>query len=184
MNKAIDISNVILKTARLTLRPFQETDLDDFYAYAKVDGVGQWAGWLPHKSKEDTQVILNLFIKGKKTFAIVYEGRVVGSIGIERYNEKELPEFKDQQGREIGYVLAKDLWGNGLMSEAVKAVVNWLFVQEHLDFIVCGNFSDNHRSRRVWEKCGFKYYKNGSYMTKYGQEKATMISILINDNKS
>ena len=49
MNKNIDISNVILKTQRMILRPWKDTDLNDFYEYAKVDGVGQLAGWTPHK---------------------------------------------------------------------------------------------------------------------------------------
>lgn len=184
MNKQIDITGVILKTDRLELRPFKLEDLDDFFAYASVDGAGQWAGWLPHKDKEETLRVLNRFIKNRKTFAIVYENKVIGSLGIERYDEKELPEFKNKMGREIGYVLAKDHWGNGLMSEAVKAVVNWLFKQENLDFIVCGNFIENHRSQRVWEKCGFTFYKNGGYITQYGTVKKTMISIQLNPVKT
>lgn len=44
MNKPIDISTVILQTDRLILRPWQESDLNDFYEYASVDGVGQMAG--------------------------------------------------------------------------------------------------------------------------------------------
>ena len=51
MNPEIDISNVILKTERLLIRPWRQSDLDDFYSYASVDGVGQMAGWKPHKSK-------------------------------------------------------------------------------------------------------------------------------------
>ena len=70
MNVEIDISNVILKTKRLTLRPWKLSDLDDFYEYASVDGVGQMAGWQPHKNKEETLEILQNFIKEKKTFAI------------------------------------------------------------------------------------------------------------------
>ena len=48
MNKPIDISNVIIQTERLILRPWKEADLNDFYEYASVDGVGQMAGWVPH----------------------------------------------------------------------------------------------------------------------------------------
>lgn len=50
MNKPIDITDVILTTDRLVLRPWRESDLDDFYEYASVDGVGQMAGWNPHRS--------------------------------------------------------------------------------------------------------------------------------------
>ena len=44
MNAEIDISKTILKTERLTLRPWRQEDSDDFYEYASVDGVGQMAG--------------------------------------------------------------------------------------------------------------------------------------------
>ena len=101
MNVRIDISNVILKTDRLILRPWTIEDLDDFYEYAKVDGVGQMAGWYPHKNKEETLMILNMFIDEKKTFAIVYDDKVIGSLGIEEYDEKELPEYQNKKGREI-----------------------------------------------------------------------------------
>ena len=50
MNANIDISNVVLSSERLTLRAFNQNDLMDFYQYAGVDGVGQMAGWSPHKS--------------------------------------------------------------------------------------------------------------------------------------
>ena len=82
MNVNIDISNVVLKTERLVLRPWRQSDLEDFYEYASVDGVGQMAGWPPHKSKEDSQMILDRFIEGKRTFALDYNGKVIGSLGI------------------------------------------------------------------------------------------------------
>ena len=47
MNGRIDITGVVLTTDRLTLRPWRESDLSDFYEYASVDGVGQMAGWIP-----------------------------------------------------------------------------------------------------------------------------------------
>ncbi len=50
----INLSNVELHTKRLLLRPFQQEDLDDFYRYAKEDGVGQPAGWIPHENKNET----------------------------------------------------------------------------------------------------------------------------------
>lgn len=178
MNAQVDLSNVYLKTARLTLRPWTVDDLDDFYEYAKVDGVGQPAGWLPHENKEVSLGILNRFIEGKKTFAIEYNGKVIGSLGVEEYHEKELPEFKDKKGRELGYVLSKDYWGLGIMPEAVKAVVDYCFDVLGVDFLVCGHFTDNVRSKRVQEKCGFKHYKLVKYQTKYGIVKDCWLSIL------
>lgn len=177
MNKDIDITNVILHTERLLLRAWQETDLDDFFEYASVDGVGQMAGWLPHKNKEETMQILKMFIAEKKTFAIVYNEKVIGSVGIERYNENELPEY-NKMGREIGYVLSKEYWGQGIMTEVVQEVIRWLFDEEKLDFIVCGHFDYNIRSQRVQEKCGFVHYKMNKYETQYGKIEDNWISVL------
>ena len=108
MNIPFDITGITIRTGRLLLRPWQAEDLDDLYEYASVDGVGQMAGWKPHSSKEESAEILKMFIAGKKTFALEYQGKVIGSLGIEQYDEKQAAELNDFKGREIGYVLAKD----------------------------------------------------------------------------
>lgn len=167
MNKQIDISQVVLNTARLTLRPWKESDLEDFYEYARVDGVGQMAGWNPHKDPEESRMILGSFIRHKKTLALEHHGKVIGSLGIEEYNESQYPELNDLQGREIGYVLSKDYWGRGLMPEAVNAVIKYLFEEENLDFILVGHFDWNKQSARVIEKCGFQYIKTTQFETRY-----------------
>ena len=159
MNKPIDISNVILKTDRLTLRPWKSTDLEHLYAYASVDGVGQMAGWMPHKDREESSSILTCFIEGMKTFALEYQGKVIGSLGIDEYQEELYPELAPLQGRSIGYVLSKDYWGQGLMPEAVNAVTAWLFETQNLDFLLVSHFDWNRQSSRVIEKSGFRYIK-------------------------
>lgn len=68
MNITVDISNVVLKTDRLVLREWKESDLEDFFEYCSVDGVGQMAGWSPHENIEKSKEILDLFIKEKKDF--------------------------------------------------------------------------------------------------------------------
>jgi len=183
MNKKIDISDVTLKTPRLTLRPWLESDLDDFHEYARVDGVGQMAGWVPHKSLEESKAILNSFIRDKRVFALEYQGKVIGSLGIEEYNVNHYPEFAASQGREIGYVLNKDYWGQGLMPEAVKAVIEWLFTSENLDFILVGHFDWNMQSRRVIEKCGFSYNKTVPYRTQFDKQENSVEYIMWNPQK-
>lgn len=178
MNAEIDISQVILKTDRLTLRPWTELDLEDFYEYAKVDGVGQMAGWLPHKDREESMEILHRFIDGKKTFAIEYGGKAVGSVGIERYDEERFPEFRDLSGRELGFVLSRSCWGRGLMPEAVQRLVRYLFEEAGLDFLMCAHYTENIRSKRVQEKCGFHHYRLIKTETSYGEEKDGWVSIL------
>ena len=183
MNKHIDISAVTIKTDRLLLRPWKETDLEDFYAYASVEGVGEMAGWRHHQSREESRRILNHFIGGKHTFALEYAGRVIGSLGIEKYNEANYPELNELKGCEIGYVLAKDHWGKGMMPEAVKAVIDYLFDFENLDFIICGHFDHNHRSARVIEKCGFQYIKTCPYETRYDTIETSLEYIIYHSEK-
>lgn len=178
MNALIDISKTVLKTDRLVLRPWQQEDLDDFYEYASVDGVGQMAGWLPHESKETTQMILDSFITHKKTFALELEGKVIGSLGIESYKDDEFPELDVLRGRSIGYVLSKDYWGQGLMPEAVKAVLKYLFEEEKLDFLIISHYDFNSQSRRVIEKCGFQYMKTIQLQTRYNTTEDTLVYIL------
>ena len=178
MNAFIDISGVTIKTERLTLRPWKESDIDDFFEYASVPGVGEAAGWSHHKTKEESKTILDMFIKEKKTFAIEYNGKAIGSIGIDEYNEAIMPELDDRLGRGLGFVLSKAYWGKGLMPEAVTAVIKWLFDDMGLDFIVCGHFPNNLRSKRVQEKCGFKPYKMSKYKTTWSEERESCGTIL------
>lgn len=169
MNASIDISKAQIETDRLRLRPWHESDLNDLYRYASVDGVGEMAGWIHHASKSDSYLILTSFIAHKKTFAIVLKetGQVVGSLGIEELNTDEF-DILEARGRELGYVLAKEHWGRGLMTEAVQAVMDYCFHQAGCDFLTCGHFARNDRSRRVIEKCGFRYLKDTIYHTRYG----------------
>lgn len=184
MNKLIDITNVVLTTEHLILRPWRESDLEDLYEYACVDGVGQMAGWMPHKSREESRQILNSFIRHKKTFALEHQGKVIGSLGIEEYFEENYPELEALQGREIGYVLSKNYWGQGLMPEAVKAVLQWLFCEENLDFVICGHFDRNDRSRRVVEKCGFRFVRNTLHETRYDTVENSREYILYHPDRS
>ena len=178
MNAPVDVTNICIETERLILRPWKESDLDDFYEYASVDGVGQMAGWLPHENKEVSMQILQKFIEGKKTFAIEYQGKVIGSLGIEKYSEEELPEFAKVNARIIGFVLSKDYWGMGLMPEAVKAVIRYLFEEEKLDVIFCAHYEWNLQSARVQEKCGFSFYKEVTHKTTFQTEEKSVMNIL------
>lgn len=184
MNAKIDVTGVVLETERLLLRGWKEEDLSDFYEYARVDGVGQMAGWLPHRSMEESERILERFMEGKKTFALVQkeEGKVIGSLGIEEYGER-LSEFDSYRGREIGFVLSKDYWGRGYMTEAVQAVIAYLFDELQLDFLLCGHFDRNARSARVQEKCGFVPYRRLVFDTHAGVKEPGILSLLCNPKR-
>jgi len=178
VNAQIDVTGVVLETERLTLRPWRESDLEDFYEYARVDGVGQMAGWRPHGSLEESREILDMFIREKKTLALEYRGKAVGSPGIEEYPEQHFPRLSELKGREIGYALSRELWGQGLMPEAVRAVVRYLFDTVGLDFILVGHFDWNRQSARVIEKCGFTPVATVPFRTRMGTMEQSVESIL------
>ena len=162
----VDITGVRLETPRLILRPWAMDDLEDFFEYSSIEGLGQMAGWTPHKSIEESAFVLNLFIEGKKTFAIEWKetGKVIGSVGIE---EPDPDPEKELLGREIGYALHKDYWGRGIMPEAVRAAIDWCFGVLGYDYLTCSHFDWNHQSRRVIEKLGFRYFSTTRSETRY-----------------
>ena len=187
MNAAFTISKKTLETSRLLLRTFRKTDLNDFYEYASVEGVGERAGWKHHESIEESKEILDRFIENDIDFAICLKesGKVVGSFGINEYKlEDKLTEFDGYLGREIGFVLAKEYWGRGLMPEAVNAVMNYLFDECDLDFLTCGYYNFNLQSKRVQEKCGFKPYRVLKMDTRMGTTEDGILNLAINPKKN
>ncbi len=183
MNAPIDVTNIRIETDRLVLRPWQERDENDLYAYASIPGVGEMAGWPHHETRETSRTILNMFIREKKTFALEWKenGKVIGSLGLEELSPD--PIESGRQGREIGYVLSRDFWGRGLMPEAVQAVISYCFENLHYDYLTCCHFLRNSQSRRVIEKCGFRYVRDIAYSTQQGTKEASALYILYNPNK-
>jgi len=169
MDITIDTRTVTLETPRLLLRPWREDDLDDFYAYASVDGVGQMAGWMPHKSRDESREILARFLTHGDVFALEHkaDGRVIGSLGVHTTRWERLPEpenpYAAKRTKELGYVLSREYWGQGLMPEAVRCVQKYLFDALHADILFVSHYDFNTQSRRVIEKCGFVYLTEGDH---------------------
>ena len=184
MNGAFSAKTVHLETPRLILRPWTQNDLNDLFEYASVDGVGQLAGWTPHRCLEESQFILDMFIGEDKTLALEHRetGKVIGSIGLEELAHLG-PELYALRGREIGYVLSKDFWGQGLMPEAVRAVMDYCFGTLHYDFLTCSYFIRNMQSRRVNEKLGFRFYKQVQLDTRYDTVETTNLNLLWNPER-
>lgn len=182
MNVNVDITGVVLETDRLIIREWKESDLEDFYEYAKVDGVGQMAGWNPHKSIHESNIILNMFIQEKKTFALELKEnyKVIGSIGLEVLSCLLNDEYEKLLGREIGYVLSKDYWGRGLMPEAVKRVIKYCFEEEEYDYLLCCHYVTNNQSRRVIEKSGFRFVETRMRSSRNGEEHLSMYYVIDN----
>lgn len=146
-----------LETARLLLRPFRDSDAADVYDYAKNPAVGPIAGWPAHKSPEESLEIIRTVFSNPGVFAMERKdtGRVVGSVGF--VHNHPAGKHLDCPDDEIGYALALDCWGRGLMPEAVEAVLEYGFTRLGMARIWCGHYAINWRSRRVIEKCGFAY---------------------------
>ena len=186
MNAPFDITGIVIETERLILREWTLNDLDDFFNYASNPDVGPKAGWKPHENKEESLKILKHFIEGKHVFALELKenNKVIGSLGIEKYGKEEvLTEFENYKGREIGYVLAKDYWGRGLMPEALRGVIDYLFNKLDYDFLLCGHYDFNNQSKRAQEKCGFKPYRKLVFDTRVGTKEPGVLSLLLNPNK-
>ena len=147
----------ILTTTRLILREWKENDSTNLYEYAKSELVGPNAGWPPHKNEEESKEIIKMFIEDNDTYAVVLESenKVIGSIGL--HNRKPDDSLADLNQKEIGYVLNPKYWGNGFIPEAVNCLIKYGFNELNLDLIWCGHYDFNHNSKRVIEKCGFRY---------------------------
>ena len=151
------MSEMILETPRLWLRPFRDSDAADVYAYARDPQVGPIAGWQPHKSQEESREIIRTVFSAPGVFAMELKetGTVIGSVGF--VGNHPAGCFPDCPDDEVGYALAPACWGRGLMPEAVKAVLEYGFTQLDFQRIWCGHYAGNWRSKRVMGKCGFRY---------------------------
>lgn len=143
-----------LFTERLILREFHYSDIDDLFEYARNPNVGPNAGWKPHESKRESLSVLKQFINSGEVWAIVYKdnNKVIGSIGLHKDAKRS-----NERARMIGYALSEEYWGQGLATEAAKCVIKYGFEVMKLDIISVYHYPHNYRSKRVIEKCGFKY---------------------------
>lgn len=143
-----------LETERLILRQWKIEDASDMYAYSKNPNVGPNAGWKPHESKDESVEIIERFIEEDETWAIVNKenNRVIGSIGLHKDRNRNTEKV-----RALGYVLSQEYWGQGIMVEAVKRVMQYAFDEENLKLLSSYHFAFNTRSKRVLEKCGFTF---------------------------
>ncbi len=146
------------ETERLIMRPWQPSDFDAFFQFESNPHVGPAAGWRPVTDREESRKILQRFCeKPEELCAITLKpsGRAIGSLGLHGDGKRD-----DALGivtRMLGYVLDEPYWGFGYMTEAVRGALRFAFDQMGLELVSVCHFPFNHRSRRVIEKCGFRY---------------------------
>ena len=149
---------MILQTERLLLRPWNESDAESLYEYAKDPRVGPVAGWPVHTGVENSREIIRTVLSAPETYAVCLKGddRPVGCVGLSMGERSNLVLPEDEG--EIGYWIGVPFWGQGLIPEAVRELIRRAFAELDLTTLWCGYFDGNEQSRRVQEKCGFRYH--------------------------
>ncbi len=144
-----------LETERLILRGWQAQDREDLYEYAHSPEVGPMAGWAPHPDRHASSEILKAYIECGDIWAVSLRdsGKVIGQLRM--YPDENRGKYV---ARYLSYALSADYWGHGYMTEAVKAVIRYSFEDlKGIDMLSVFHSPDNLRTKRVIEKCGFKY---------------------------
>ena len=147
----------VLSTPRLTLRPWVATDAPALFRWARGPEVGPRAGWEPHASIEESARIIREVLAVPESYAIVVRGREaedepVGAVGLKFGAASDLA--RDAREAELGYWLARPLWGHGYMPEAGRALLAHAFNDLRLEVVWAGHYEGNLQSRRVMEKLG------------------------------
>ncbi|TYI38624.1 hypothetical protein ES332_A02G040700v1 [Gossypium tomentosum] len=119
----------------LSLRPLQVSDVDDFMVWAS----------------DEKNYIKNIVVPHPWLRAICIDDRPVGAISVSANSGN------DKCRGELGYVLASKYWGKGIVTRAVKMVVDTIFVEwPHLERLEALVDVENVGSQRELEKAGFQ----------------------------
>ena len=146
---------MILQTERLILRPWEISDAEECYKYAKDPLVGPAAGWPPHTDLENTRQIIRDVLAVPETYAIVLKatGLPVGSVGL--HSGSDLAQKPDET--ELGYWVGVPYWGMGIAPEAWREMLRHAFEDLGCARVWCGYYDGNEKSKRVQQKLGFKH---------------------------
>ena len=148
----------MIETERLILRPWQEADAEALYQYAKDPDIGPPAGWPPHTSIENSRNIIRTVFSAPETYAVcLKDGTPIGSIGLKLNGSTDMTDRDDEC--ELGYWIGKPFWGQGLIPEASRALLQYAFDTLGMRAVWCGYYEGNEKSRRVQEKLGFVYQR-------------------------
>jgi RimJ/RimL family protein N-acetyltransferase len=149
---------MILQTERLILRPWKESDAESLYEQAKNPRIGPAAGWPVHISVENSREIIREVLAIDETYAVTLKNddAAIGSLGL-LIGDKSNLNIKANEA-EIGYWIGEAFWGQGLIPEAVHELMRYAFEELNMSQLWCGYFEENEKSKRVNEKCGFRYH--------------------------
>ncbi|MBR4539413.1 MAG: GNAT family N-acetyltransferase [Clostridia bacterium] len=147
----------VLETERLILRPLRMSDAKDLFAYARDSQVSRHVLWETHESLGDSRRFLRGAIRQYRqglpgSFAITLKdsGRMIGTIGFMWVNY-------EYSSAEVGYSLSREYWNRGVMTEALRRVVEFGFQEMRLNRIEAQHEVDNPASGRVMAHVGMRY---------------------------
>lgn len=104
--------------------------------------------------EETLEIAKELFIDKQTVWGITLKQKdaVIGTIGLIEDSKRE-----NEKAKMVGYSLSELYWGKGIMTEALKEVIDYGFEQLPINVITAYCYPFNARSRKVLEKCGFEY---------------------------
>ena len=145
------IAAPVIKTARLVLRPYERRDLDDLHEYRSHPEWGRYVSLPEPYTRElaarDLDEYVHLDARTHPFWAIDVGGRAIGNIDA---------EFETPFRALMGWGIARRYWGQGLTTEAARAVVDWLFAHPDVMRVYATADARNIGSRRVMEKAGMR----------------------------
>ncbi len=144
-----------MESERIILRCWQDADADDLFKYASDPDVGPRAGWPPHQTLEESKLIIANVFSNDTTWAIVLKetNEVIGAMGYGPSCECKLPARDNEPT--VGYWVAKPYWNNGICTEALSLMIEYIRTNTTIKSLISGHFIDNPASGAVMEKCGF-----------------------------
>lgn len=146
---------MIMETSRILLRPWRESDAETLFKYASDPDVGPRAGWPPHQSVEESLEIIRTVFHNDTTWAIELKttGEPIGCMGFMPKFEMKIPAREGDAL--IGYWVGKSYWNQGICTEALRLMLDYIRETKAAPSLISGHFVENPASGRVMEKCGF-----------------------------
>ncbi|MBM7553048.1 GNAT family N-acetyltransferase [Thalassobacillus pellis] len=142
-----------IETERLILRKITLDDAKDMYLYASDEEVTKNVTWNTHFTLSDTFRFINTFLSKYDApwgIELKENGRFIGTVHFVWWQPKH-------NSAELGYVLSKEYWGQGLITEAARAIISFGFENLDLVRIQARCFLENKGSERVMKKLGMDF---------------------------
>ncbi len=144
-----------METNRILLRRWRDSDAEELFKYASDPDVGPRAGWLPHKSVEESLEVIRTFFNNDSTWAIVLKGtgEAIGCMGYYTHKFSNIPIGDNDC--EVGYWVGNPFWNKGICTEALELMLDYCVNVKQFENVWADHFTGNPASGRVMEKCGF-----------------------------